>query len=238
MKVRLAYIEEPPFYWTADDGTVTGADIELAEVVLRAIGVTTIEHHRITFKELIPGVQEGRWDMNVPIFITRERSQYVTFSRPVWALGDGLLVRRGSDKRPASYPAVAQHGEIRMGVVSGTVQIESAKAAGVKQDQIVPFPSQRDVVAALLAGDIDAYPSTALGNRVIASEYPELLAVDLQQPPGETVPVGGFSFNKESRDLIESVNLQLQRYLGSVDHRTRIARYGISNAEIDSVVVK
>ena len=35
MKVRIAYIEEPPFYWTGDDGHPTGGDIELAEVVLR-----------------------------------------------------------------------------------------------------------------------------------------------------------------------------------------------------------
>ncbi|MFP3276751.1 MAG: amino acid ABC transporter substrate-binding protein, partial [Paraburkholderia sp.] len=34
MKVSLAYIEEPPFYWTGDDRSPTGADIELANVVL------------------------------------------------------------------------------------------------------------------------------------------------------------------------------------------------------------
>jgi len=238
MKVRLAYIEEPPFYWTADDGIIKGSDIELADVVLRAMGVTAIEHHRTTFAELLPGVQDGRWDMTVPVFITEARSRYVTFSRPVWALGDGLLVRRDSDKQPASYTAVARDGEIRLGVVSGTVQIEAAKAAGVKQGQIVPFRSQADVVAALLAGDIDAYPSTAVGNRVIAKKHSGLLAIDLEAAPGVAVPVGGFSFNKENRDLIEAVNLQLQRYLGSADHRARIARYGLSRAEIDSVVAK
>src|SRR5437899_10964182 len=42
MKVRIAYIEEPPFYWTGSDGVPTGADLELADVVLRAIGVSSI----------------------------------------------------------------------------------------------------------------------------------------------------------------------------------------------------
>lgn len=237
MKVRLAYIEEPPFYWTADDGNAMGSDIELAEVVLRAIGATSIEHHRTTFGELLPGVQENRWDMNVPIFITQQRAELVTFSRPVWALGDGLLVRRQSPTQPASYSTVAREGA-RLGVVSDTIQIDAAKDAGVKQDNIVLFSNQPDALAALEAGDIDAYASTAVGSRAIASEKPELLALDLESSPDELVPVGGYSFNKKNRGLIEAVDQQLQLYLGSADHRTRMAKHGLASAEIDSVVAK
>ena len=58
MKIRIAYIEEQPFYWTAQDGSVTGADIALADAVLRAIGVTAIEHVPTSFDELLPGVQQ------------------------------------------------------------------------------------------------------------------------------------------------------------------------------------
>jgi polar amino acid transport system substrate-binding protein len=66
MKIRIAYIEEPPFYWTTEGGSVTGADIELAEAVLGVIGVTSIEYVATSFDQLLPGVQQGRWDMNVP----------------------------------------------------------------------------------------------------------------------------------------------------------------------------
>ncbi|CAG4891993.1 hypothetical protein R69919_02056 [Paraburkholderia gardini] len=65
MKVKIAYIEEPPFGWTEPDRVATGADIELAETVLRAIGVTHIEHHLTTFSELLPGVEAGRWDVQI-----------------------------------------------------------------------------------------------------------------------------------------------------------------------------
>src|ERR1700739_190196 len=107
MRVRIAYLGEPPFYWTAGNHSVTGADIELAEVVLRAIGVSSIEHHLTSFEELLPGVQEGRWDMNVPIFVTAERAGRVAFSVPVWALGDGFLLQRGNPKALTGYRAVA-----------------------------------------------------------------------------------------------------------------------------------
>ena len=118
MKVRIAYIEEPPFYWTAADGTLTGADIELAEVVLRAIGVTEIEYHPTSFEALLPGVQAGRWDMNVPIFVTAERARHVTFSVPVWAIGDGFVLLAGNPKRLTSYAAIAARSDARLACVT------------------------------------------------------------------------------------------------------------------------
>jgi len=71
VKVTLACIEQPPFGWKEPDLAATGADIVLANVVLRAICVTQIEHHLITFSELLPGVEGGLWDMNVPLSLRR-----------------------------------------------------------------------------------------------------------------------------------------------------------------------
>jgi ABC-type amino acid transport substrate-binding protein len=108
MKVTIAYIEEPPFGWTEADRAATGADIDLADTVLRAIGVTRIEHRLTTFSELLPGVEAGRWDMNVPLFVTPERAKLVAFSLPVWAIGDGFLVRAGNPKALNSYASIAE----------------------------------------------------------------------------------------------------------------------------------
>ncbi|KML61346.1 amino acid ABC transporter substrate-binding protein [Burkholderia cepacia] len=236
MKVRIAYIEEPPFYWTADDGSVTGADIELAEVVLRAIGVTEIEYHPTSFDALLPGVQAGRWDMNVPIFVTAERAQHVAFSAPVWAIGDGFLVQAGNPKALTSYAAVAARGDARLGCVAAQVQIDSARSAGVRDAQIVVFKDQPDAVAALLAGQIDAYASTAIGNRVVAGANEGVAAVEHERGAGAAVPVGAFSFGRNNDALVQAVNGKLREYLGSADHRERMAKYGFTRAEIDGVV--
>jgi polar amino acid transport system substrate-binding protein len=152
MKVRIAYIDEPPFYWTDAEGAVTGSDIELAEVVLRAIGVTSIEHQLTSFDELLPGVEEGRWEMNVPIFVTAERATHVSFSTPVWALGDGFVVHGGNPKALVSYKAVAARSDARLGLIAGQVQFDSARSAGVSDDQIAMFKDQPEAVAALLGG--------------------------------------------------------------------------------------
>jgi len=234
MKIRIAYIEEPPFYWTAQDGSVTGCDIELAHAVLHAIGVTGIEHVPTSFDELLPGVAQGRWNMNVPIFITPERARHVAFSRPVWALGDGFLVRPGNPRALDGYAALAAQGDARLGVIAGQVQIQSARAAGVADGQLVVFKDQPEAIAALLDGRVDAFAATALGSRVAAQGNPAVQAV--AHEAGAQAPVGGFSFAQGNDGLLEAVNTQLRSYLGSAVHRARMVPFGITATEIDPVL--
>ncbi|MES2038390.1 MAG: transporter substrate-binding domain-containing protein [Pseudomonadota bacterium] len=227
MKVKIAYIEEAPFYWTREDGSVTGADIELAETVLRAIGVTDIEYQLRPFAELIPGLQAARWDMNVPLFVTAERAERVNFSLPVWSLGDGFIVQRGNPKALASYEAVSAQSDARLGIIPGQVQYDSAKSAGVSDSQIVMFNNQPEAVAALLAGKIDAFAATAAGNRIIARDHKELQAVAHDLGKQNKAPVGAFSFNKNNLALLQAVNEQLRHYLGSQQDLARVAKYGL-----------
>jgi polar amino acid transport system substrate-binding protein len=233
MKVTIAYIEEPPFGWSKPDGTATGADLALADIVLRAIGVTTIEHRLTTFSELLPGVAAGRWDMNVPLFVTPERADIVAFSRPVWAIGDGFLLRKGNPKGLDRYASFAQRADARLGIIEGQVQRESARSAGVTDEQIVLFEQQADAIEALRSGAIDAYASTAVGNRILAERIGgSVEAVDHE--PKQRAPTGAFSFSKGNIDLLDKVNRQLGLYLGSADHRARMAEFGLTDTEIDA----
>jgi polar amino acid transport system substrate-binding protein len=236
MKITIAYLDEPPFYWTRPDGTPTGADVELAETVLSAAGATSIAWRKVAFEELLPGVQAAHWDMNVPIFVTPERASQVAFSVPVWNMVDGFVVHRGNPKALTSYASVAARVDARLGVIPAQVQTLAAKAAGVRDAQLVEFKHQPDAVAALLAGTIDAFTGTALGGRVIAESNAELEAVAHAADAGGNAPVGAFSFKKDNTALIDAVNRELARYLGSADHRQRMARYGFTAAEIDGVL--
>ncbi len=236
MRIRVAYVEEPPFYWTADDGTATGSDIELADVVLRSIGATSIEFCPTVFEELLPGVQAGRWEMNVPIFVTPERAQQVAFSRPVWSLRDGFLVRRGNPKGLTGYRVISTRSDARLGVIPGQVQVDAATSAGVGAQQLLVFANQADAVTALLADQIDAFAATAVGNRALAAAHDELEAADLEDSGAGDAPVGAFSFRATNRELLDAVDAQLHAYLGSPDHRARVARYGITRTEIDGAM--
>jgi polar amino acid transport system substrate-binding protein len=234
VKVRVAYVEEPPFYSTAPDGSATGSDIELADVVLRAAGVSAVECVPTTFGELIPGLVAGRWDVNVPIFVTPERAQLVAFSRPVWRLSDGLVVKRGTPKRLTSYSAVAAHADARLGVIPSQVQFDAARDAGVSESRLVAFADQQAAVTALLAGEIDAFAATAVGNRAITAAHPDLQDVDVEGAAAGA-PVGAFSFRPGDR-LRGEVDEALRDYLGTDDHRRRMAAYGFGPSEIDGAL--
>lgn len=235
MNIAIGYIEEPPFGWTESNGTAVGADLELAEIVLHALGYTHVEHRLTTFEELLPGVNAGRWNMNVPIFVTQERSREVDFSMPVWAIGDGFIVAAGNPKGLDSYAAVARRGDARLGVMPSTVQLLSAQSHGVRDSQIVQFARQDEAIEALLAGRIDAYAGTALGNRVVAERIGHgrvaAVAHDVRHPP-----LGAFSFARRDAELRHAVDRELRRYLGSPDHRQRMARYGLTLDEIEPVL--
>ncbi|HVV05949.1 MAG TPA: transporter substrate-binding domain-containing protein, partial [Puia sp.] len=160
----------------------------------------------------------------------------VAFSIPVWSLGDGFVVYQGNPKVLTSYQAVAKNSNARLGVIPGQVQFDAAKKAGLGESQLVIFNNQPDAVAALLAGKIDAFAATAVGNRAIVKANPTLEAIPLENKKDGKSPVGAFSFSKSNHTLLQAMNTQLYQYIGSADHRARMAKYGITKTEIDSVV--
>src|SRR6478736_1895579 len=116
--IIFAYLDEPPFCWLGPDGRALGSDVELMTETLREIGIVSVEMRLTIFSELLPGLVDGRWTITTPLFVTPERKRSVDFSRPVWALSDGLLVRRGDEDRFCSYEALAQDGSARLVVVA------------------------------------------------------------------------------------------------------------------------
>lgn len=215
--------------------------MELAFTALRAIGVERVETCLTTFAELIPGVAARRWDINVPLFVTAERSKTVAFSRPVWALRDGFIVAAGNPKGLRSYRSVAQAPDARLGVITGQVQHHAALQAGVLPRQIHQFETQHVAVEALRAGLIDAYVSTAVGNRTFVRERgdPGLQAVVLESDAltnEASPPVGAFSFALADAGLRERFDAYLEDYLGSPLHRERMAAHGLSASEIDPIL--
>jgi len=239
-RVVFAYIDEPPFASPARNGGAVGCDVELAFTVLKAIGVQLVETRLTTFAELLPGVAQGRWTINTPLFVTPERAKLVAFSRPVWALKDGFVVRADSVSTLTSYEAIALlHATV--GVVSAQVQRDTAIRAGVPTAHIRGFSKQRAAIEALLAGEIDAYASTALGNRTLVQQLGNdaLRSVEVSAPETkslEPVPVGAFSFAYANVQLRARFNEYLGHYLGSASHRKQVAAFGLSSSEIDSIV--
>ncbi len=137
--IRFAFLIEPPFCYRASDGAVTGCDVEVARHCLHTIGVETIVFLETEFPELLPGLANGRWDMTTGLFVTDERRRLADFSRPIWALPDGLLVRSDNPHEIVGYGTFARARPLRLAVVRDQVQHRTALRLGVGQDQIHLF---------------------------------------------------------------------------------------------------
>ena len=135
--MKFAWLTEPPFCFRDAGGVVRGCDVELAELVAGRLGLgfAPVED---SFAELLPGLAGGRWRMTTGLFVTEERQKLALFSRPIWALADGLLVRRGNPLGLSGYASVAGAGAV-LAVIRDQVQHRSALDLGVAEGRIRVF---------------------------------------------------------------------------------------------------
>jgi polar amino acid transport system substrate-binding protein len=238
----LAILDEPPFGWLEPDGTAMGCDVEVATTVLRRAGIRSVAVQQVTFAELIPGLVAGRWHLNTGMFVTDARRRYVRFTRPIWAVPDGLIVRGDDVGRFTTYRDLGADSRARLGVVVGQVQGDSARQAGVPGERLISFTTQDDAVQAVRLGEIDAAASTAIGNRALIARMGDagLVAVDLSTPAdGDrlSVPVGAFSVSLEQAALATALDAQLALFLGSPQHRAIMTRFGFTDHDVDALPV-
>lgn len=126
--MNFAYLIEPPFNYRNPDGTVTGCDVELARTILKMVGIHDLKMLETEFAQLLPGLADSRWRMTTGLFATEERRKVAAFSRPIWALPDGLLVRNGNPMRLTGYRSVATTEGCVLAVIRDQIQHRSAIA--------------------------------------------------------------------------------------------------------------
>ena len=231
----VAYLDEPPFFAPTVGGDPIGCDIELTRTVLGRLGVEQIDFVLTTFGELIPGLLGERWHVNTPIFITAERAELVDFSLPVWAANDGFIVDASDGRDFSSYQAIAADDSIRLAVVSGQVQHQTATNAGVPAVRIVECTDQDEAVRAVLDRRVDAAVSTAPGNAAYVRRAADPRLVALPESSAgrlHAVPLGAFSFHKRMRELTSAFDDVLLQYLGSAHHVEMMRRYDFSPEDL------
>ena len=235
--MKFGYLIEPPFNYRLDDGTVTGCDVELAKAVLAQIGENDFEPVKTEFAELLPGLASGRWRMTTGLFATEERKKIAIFSRPIWALADGLLVRRGNPKSLTGYRAIAGNGNALVAVIRGQVQHDAAVQFGVPTARIRIFETYGDAAKAVAQGAVDAYASVARAHVAFSEQNPELNLEIVRIAAAEKEPAFGcFAFARHDDAFRQAVDRALEEYLGSTAHRAMMARFGFGDVEVDLVV--
>jgi polar amino acid transport system substrate-binding protein len=237
--VRIGFANEAPWSFAQADGTLAGADHELASLVFSKMGVPNVEGVLTKFGSLIPGLKAERFDVIVAgLYIRPARCEQVVFSEPVIAVGDALVVKAGNPKKISGYKSVIADPSIKIAGVVGAATAKNALAAGVPETQVVMFPDFASAISALRAGRVDGALQTAItANRTVQSSNDRTIerALPFEQPIIDGKPAinyAGFAFRPEDKDLYEVFNAELQKVLGSTEHIAILKKYDISPNEI------
>lgn len=235
--MKFAFLIEPPFNFRRSDGRVAGCDVDLARHVLAEIGAADFEPVETEFAFLLPGLAKGRWTMTTGLFATEERRAHAAFSRPIWALPDGLLVPRGNPLDLSGYRSIAVRGDSRLAVIRDQFQHRSAVSFGVPEDRILVFETYSSAARAVLSGDADAYASVARAHSGYIERAGDV-ALEVVEVAAEEKPpaYGCFGFAKEDTATRNAVDTVLAGFLGTPRHRAMMAGYGFTDAEIDPLV--
>lgn len=217
--MRVAYLIEPPFNYVDDAGTVTGCDIEVARYVLGKIGINNVEFVETEFAQLLPGLARNDWQMTTGMFASPERQRIALFSRPIWALPDGLLVRTQDEPRLTGYRSVARAGDLTLAVVRDQVQHITSLELGVTPEQILIFETYADAALAVQDGTVSAFASVARAHQGFLQSGTGLGLKVVDVPFEEKAPAFGcFAFAQADSDLRDRVDHILETFIGGPEH--------------------
>lgn len=241
--IRAATANEVPYGYMDTDGTAKGIAPEVAQAVLKRIGIDDVQWVVTPFGSLIPGLLASRFDMVAAEHdILPARCQQVLFSEPNSSYGDGLLVPRGNPKSIHSYEDIASNPSLKLAVVNGTSHLQFAEGVGVPENQLVIIASNADAPATVLSGRADAYAAAEATVGGLAKDNDRLeTAAPFADPvvDGKTMrSFGGFAFPKGAEDLVEAFNAELVKFKKTDEYKNILLTYGVSESSIAASLEK
>ena len=185
-------------------GELRGFDIELIEAIAKRTG-HRLKLTALPFDGLIPALQAGNLDLAISAMtITAERAETVDFSRPYFAAGLGIVVRRGTR-------GIANLKDLEGRTIAVQIGSTGAKAmAAVPGAKLSTFDSGPLALQELLNGHVEAYVND-LPATLYAIETAGLDGIEIAGKP-LTSDFYGIAFPKGS-GLREAVNKGLGQVL-------------------------
>jgi polar amino acid transport system substrate-binding protein len=211
--IRIGIANEAPFGFVDKSGELTGEAATLAQEILRQLGIPKVDAVITEFGALVPGLMASRFDViSAGMFITPDRCESVIFSEPDVCLAQALGVAKGNPHQLVDYQDIADNDDVKLGVVSGGVEPEQAKALGVPSSRTQVFPDGPTAADALKVGRIDAVALTSaalkhllknVANTEVAAPF--FPVIDGKKQFG----CSAFAFRDSDPELRDAVNREL-----------------------------
>ena len=235
--MKFAYLIEPPFNYLTSEGQICGHDVDLALHVFKALKMESVELIETEFADLLPGLANAQWSMTTGLFSTKERQNIALFSRPIWALPDGLLVQKGNPQSLNSYRSIAENSEAILAVIRDQHQHRTAIYLGIPEHRLSIFNTYQEAAKAVRESSADAYASVGRAHSGFINQNSDWEIELVDVPVTEKPPAfGSFAFALNDEMLRNEVDDVLQVFLGSDKHRSIASQYGFNDEEVRLVM--
>lgn len=238
--IRIGFANEAPYgYLDTSSGIVTGEAPEIAQEVLKRMGIEHVQPIVADFGSLIPGLKAKRFDIIAAgMYITPKRAQEISFSNPSYAIGESFIVKAGNPLDLHGYEDVRDNPDVRLGVMGGSVEQGYARDMGVDDRQVVVFSDYNSAIQGLKGDQIDAIAATDLTvNDLLQKQSSDKIekAKDFHDPVinGQSVRgYGAFGFRQEDVALRKRFDEELAQFIGSPEHLQLVQRFGFDQSTL------
>ena len=162
----------PPFSYYAGK-ELKGYDIEMAYRFAAWLGAD-VQFKVYDYGAIVAAAATGNVDcVFANLNITEERREAMLFSDIMYEEKLGVMVRGETQEKTESSPAWKKYNGKRIGLITGPF-MEGIAHENFPDSEYMLFSSYPDLIAALLAGRIDAYLSDEPGVKSVHAEQPRI----------------------------------------------------------------
>ncbi|MCA1444673.1 ectoine/hydroxyectoine ABC transporter substrate-binding protein EhuB [Ensifer sp. IC4062] len=229
-EISIAIGNEPPYTELKPDGTLSGAGGEIDRAALAASGLKNVKGVIMQYGAMIPAVQAKRVKVlsSGSLNIRPERCTQVNFAEPEICTAQAFLTRSDMAGKFDSYKEFAELG-LKLGAGAGTLQAKDAMAAGVKKENIVPYPDPVSAVKMLQDKRIDAIAlndAAVLDMKNKSGDQSLQIVLPIANTP---IDCAAAAFNKEDTALRDAYNAGLKKIKQSGEFEKIMNKHGLQS---------
>ena len=195
-----------PFEFAAEDGTLTGFDVELMQAVGKEAGYDKVEIINMPFDGLIPAILTNQIDgIIAAMSITKERAKRVAFTDPYYTSGLSVLIL---EENKAKYPKVDNLKGQTLCVQIGTTGALTAET--LSPGKVKAFNTEPEAFMELKAKGCEGVVNDRPINLYFLAQSNASEGVT-EIPEVLTAEKYGIAVNKNNKELLEKFNAALDK---------------------------
>ncbi|MBO5879893.1 MAG: transporter substrate-binding domain-containing protein [Clostridia bacterium] len=203
----------PPFE-SLEGGEVVGIEVEIMEKICKELNYELV-FEQIIFESVLPGIETGKYDCGMSgITVTPERAESVLFTDAYYVAAQAIVV--------AADSAIQSKADLegkKVSVQLGTTADDFCNKNGY---QVSSFEANGDAKLALTTGAVDAWVVDDLTAKQMCEgdEDVVILSEKMTEEPY------AFAFNFEDEELVEKINVILNKLIEDGTIKEIFEKYG------------